>query len=116
MKMSKNELIYAHLLRCANIKYIFPVKRFILSDGKSYRPDFYLPERNEYIEVVGTRSAFHANKIKIKKFLKEHRVHYSIVDFERNQYIENFVKTIKRVEYHTLYELLWNFYLQNIKN
>lgn len=38
------------------------------SDGFHYEPDFYDGERNMFIEVSGTRQAFHANKEKYKDF------------------------------------------------
>ena len=33
-------------------------------NGTNYSPDFYDAERNTFIEVIGTRQAFHANKEK----------------------------------------------------
>lgn len=37
-------------------------------NGLSYQPDFYDGERNVFIEVSGTRQAFHQNKEKYTKF------------------------------------------------
>lgn len=37
-------------------------------EGISYAPDFYDREKNVFIEVIGTRSAYHQNKEKYKMF------------------------------------------------
>lgn len=47
-------------------------------DGEKYQPDFYDGERNVFIEVVGTRQAFHDNKEKYKKFVEA----YPKINFE----------------------------------
>ena len=39
-------------------------------NGKGYKPDFYDVERNTFIEVSGTRQAYHANKDKYDLFRK----------------------------------------------
>ena len=39
-------------------------------DSGNYEPDFYDGERDMYIEVVGTRQAFDANREKYKEFIK----------------------------------------------
>ena len=36
----------------------------------NYTPDFYDGERNVFVEVAGTRQAFHSNKEKYKEFIK----------------------------------------------
>lgn len=38
--------------------------------GEKYSPDFYDKQKNLFIEVAGTRQAFHSNKQKYKKFKK----------------------------------------------
>ena len=43
---------------------------FFRLDGCGYEPDFYDGERNVFIEVVGTRQAFHANFEKYELFIK----------------------------------------------
>lgn len=40
--------------------------------GTKYQPDFYDGERNVFIEVSGTPSAFHSNKRKYIQFIKEY--------------------------------------------
>jgi len=37
---------------------------------EKYTPDFYDGERNVFIEVSGTRQAYHANKHKYKRFME----------------------------------------------
>lgn len=39
-------------------------------NGRSYTPDFYDAERNVFIEVSGTKQAYHANKEKYKLMRK----------------------------------------------
>ena len=39
-------------------------------NGTIYHPDFYDGERNVFIEVAGTRQAFHANLEKYQQFIK----------------------------------------------
>jgi len=70
--MFPKERIFASLLNYKRISWIYHPNRFILSSGKSYEPDFYLPEEKKYIEVVGTRQAYYAIKNKIKLFREEY--------------------------------------------
>lgn len=46
------ELAYAKYLDKNNIKWLYEPKAFDLGET-TYRPDFYLPETNEYIEIKG---------------------------------------------------------------
>lgn len=41
---------------------------FFKMDGESYSPDFYDAEKNVFIEVSGSRQAYHQNKEKYEKF------------------------------------------------
>ena len=43
-------------------------KFFRLSNGTRYTPDFYDKEKDEYIEVVGTRSAYYQGRAKYALF------------------------------------------------
>ena len=63
------EAAFAEDLDRENIKWEYEKHRFFLSNGKSYTPDFYLPESKTFIEVKGywTESA----KEKFKVFKKE---------------------------------------------
>lgn len=49
---SSYEIAYAKYLTKNKIKWLYEPKAFDLGDT-TYRPDFYLPETNEYIEVKG---------------------------------------------------------------
>lgn len=44
---------------------------FNLGDAGRYTPDFYDGERNVFIEVVGTRQAYHQNKEKYELFIQK---------------------------------------------
>ena len=70
---NKAEKQYAELLESKDIDYIYqPNSLCIDKDVKwkiKYKPDFYLPKTNEYIEVVGTHQAFQQNKEKYKKVM-----------------------------------------------
>jgi len=47
-------------------------------DGTNYEPDFYDGDRNVFIEVAGSRQAYHINKDKYKMF----RVLYPKIELE----------------------------------
>lgn len=47
-------------------------------NGGGYHPDFYDGERKVFIEVAGTRQAFHENRVKYEQFIKK----YPKIDFE----------------------------------
>jgi len=90
MKMYPNEKIYANYLDSKNIKWEYPSKTFVLK-GTTYRPDFYLPDMGKYIEVVGTRQAYHINKYKISLFLKKFpNINFEIVNPDGSNFISNF--------------------------
>lgn len=50
---SSYEMRVAKALDALGIAWEFETRRFDLSDSKTYMPDFYLPEMDEYIEVKG---------------------------------------------------------------
>jgi len=70
---NKAEKQYAELLESKDINYIYqPNSLYIDKDVKwkiKYRPDFYLPKTDEYIEIIGTRQAFYLNKEKYKNIM-----------------------------------------------
>lgn len=47
------EIKYAQWLDSKNIKWEYEPRAFELVDGTTYRPDFYLPETDEWVEVKG---------------------------------------------------------------
>jgi len=58
---------YADYLCANNIDFYYENKVFELSDGKSYIPDFYLTETDEYIEIKGYLTDYHREKYKLFK-------------------------------------------------
>lgn len=84
--MYKREKIFAELLTKQDRKWQYPAPRFEI--GKThYRPDFFLPKENLYIEVVGTRQAYHANKNKMFKLKQLYpHIRLLIVDYKNNPY------------------------------
>lgn len=53
---------------------------FKLPNGEKYTPDFLLIDERIYIELVGSRQAFHANKNKYDEFIKAYpSKHFRIV-------------------------------------
>ena len=63
---NKAEANFASTLRAQGIEYEHQPRGFRLY----YRPDFYVPARNCYYEVVGTRQALSLNADKICAFLR----------------------------------------------
>ncbi len=53
---STYEKVYAEYLRSNDIKFLYEPKSFKLSNGKSYVPDFYLKDTDEYVEIKGFAS------------------------------------------------------------
>ena len=66
----KRELIFAESFFNHN-EWEYEPEFFYLSNGSKYKPDFKDCLRNVYIEIAGTRQAFHNNKGKIARFIKE---------------------------------------------
>ena len=86
MKIFPREKQFSKLLDKHNIAWQFPCKRFKLR-ATTYRPDFYLPEKDIYIEVVGSRQAFHLNKYKFVEFLKLYpTIKFKIADWKGRNY------------------------------
>ena len=67
--MSANEEAFKSFLEKNNIEYKIPSKKeYSITDipfnkTKVYRPDFYLPEKNLYIEIKGFMTLFNVNKL-----------------------------------------------------
>lgn len=60
---------------------------FNLGENIRYTPDFYDGKRNMFIEVVGSRQAFNANKEKYKIFIKKFpKLKFEIRDSKGNIY------------------------------
>ena len=65
---SKNEIIFAELCDKLNIKWQKP-KRYKLSNGKSYLPDFYLTDFNTYTDPKSVFWLQHYNNNQLNKIL-----------------------------------------------
>jgi hypothetical protein len=50
---SEWEAAYARYLNANGIPWEYEIYAFILSNGKNYLPDFYLPQTDEWVEVKG---------------------------------------------------------------
>ena len=67
--MSANEEVFKSFLEKNNIEYKIPSKKeYSITDisfnkTKVYRPDFYLPEKDLYIEIKGFMTLFNVNKL-----------------------------------------------------
>lgn len=57
---------------------------FLLSHNIKYTPDFFLPDLNTYVEVIGSRQAFHQNRKKYAELLVSGAVNFMLVthDFQ----------------------------------
>ena len=82
--MYPKEQQFADLLTKQKRKWVYHPKRFKVEDTH-YHPDFYLPKEKLYIEIVGTRQAYHFNKKKIKEFKKS----YPLINFVVLDYLSN---------------------------
>ena len=67
---SSYEKVYADSLRLKGIPFEYEQKVFKLSNGKSYIPDFYLPNTDEFIEIKGYASDEQLKKYEL--FRKEY--------------------------------------------
>lgn len=85
MKMYPKEELYADLLNKQGRKWIYQPTYFVV-EGKRYIPDFYLPNENLYIEIIGSRQRLHQNKNKILKFVETYpQINFIIFDYTKKQ-------------------------------
>ena len=68
--------------------WIYQPKSYYFSDGSKYKPDFKDLKRKAIIEVSNTKQAFHKNKMKYARFLKE----FPLIKFEIRDKHGNFLK------------------------
>jgi len=75
---STYELAYAKYLDKKHIAWVYERKAFPLSNGTTYRPDFYLLKKQKYIEIKGYIT--HEAYTKIKLFIEEYpNINYGIL-------------------------------------
>lgn len=88
MKMHPKEKLFAELLDKQYRKWEYCPKKFKIR-YRTYTPDFYLPEENLYVEIVGSRQAYSFNKRKgtydlFKATYPE--INFVILDYKGNPY------------------------------
>lgn len=87
------EITLAKSLTDSNIKWSRP-SRFILSDGRSYTPDFFLPDYNVYLDPKAHRKNYYGMSVdKIKMFRKEYNIKCLIIT-NKNYLSWDHVKTM----------------------
>lgn len=93
------ELKVANSLDKHNIKWSRPNK-FILSDGRSYTPDFYLVDYNIYLDPKALRPNYYrSSKLKVQQFEQEFNTKCMIITKE--QYLHWFhIQTMLLLQLH----------------
>lgn len=81
------ECKFAYLLDSLKIKWEYEPKRFLLSTGMFYVPDFYLPEHKMWIETKGVIEEH--NKEISKTFVMDNKQHLILISSEENFYYGN---------------------------
>ncbi len=71
---SKWEVYVAKLLLYSEIRSLYEPRRFFLTATLSYLPDFYLPERQVYLEVKGVLS--YKDTLLLKIFSENEKIIY----------------------------------------
>ena len=84
---SSLETEMAYLLDSMNLKWLYELKRFRLSNGKSYLPDFYLPELKIWIETKGVIEDFEREICEL--FVQEYEEHLLLISKEEVFYYGN---------------------------
>lgn len=68
----KREQVFLDTIADKNKTYTYQPRWFYFADGSKYMPDFYCKEDDTYIEIVGTRQAYHQNRHKYLKMESEY--------------------------------------------
>jgi hypothetical protein len=90
------EFVFAEYLTSRNIKWEYEPRRFNLSSGVSYTPDFFLPEKNEWIEVKGYLLPHSEEKINLLE--KEYGIKIKMVYLEEILVIKpDYLKWIRSI-------------------
>jgi len=80
-------------------EWISQPKHLYLRDGTRYSADFYDKKQNEYIEVVGSKSAYHHGKAKYSAFRKDYpHLILKILDYRGYPYPEQPQKILPPVK------------------
>ena len=99
MKMYDSERRFATLLNRRGKSWVFHPRRFPLKSG-TYQPDFYIPEQDLYIEVVGSLASYYCNRKKYLEFRRLYpQLNFIILDcYGEPFYLPRKGKKIKYVE------------------
>jgi len=89
--MWPSEKQFADLLDKQGRKWEYPARRFKLKNT-TYQPDFFLPNENLYIEVVGyTNQSYQRNKHKYLELKRIYpNIHFIVVDYKGNPFESNY--------------------------
>lgn len=91
---STYEYIYAKWLDKNNIIWKIEETQFVLSNGETYRPDFFLYENSELKMIVEIKGFFNNRRYKAELFQKENSIPLVIID-KIDDYSENYTKDKK---------------------
>ncbi len=89
---SQYEKRFVQILNKKNIEYQY--EPLILLDGKQYRPDFYLPEYNLFVEICGFgHMPFYSDRVEHKRQIyQKHNLQALFIHFNGRGSLENAVK------------------------
>jgi len=77
---STYEVAYAKWLDSNNIEWLYEIKAFKLSNGRTYRPDFYLIKESKFVDTKGYLTL--KSKEKIELFKKEYGIPFEVLYWE----------------------------------
>ena len=95
---SKLESRIALFLDALNIKWEYEPKTFLLSNGHPYKPDFYLPELKQWIEVKGDIKDH--NKEFSMRFVEENKTELILISNEKAFFFYNWFIPIQDAGYY----------------
>ena len=74
------EIEYANHLTSHGIQWLYESARFDLGNGRTYRPDFYLPDTNEWHEVKGYLTDLDKQKVSLMESV--HGIYIKIISWD----------------------------------
>lgn len=90
------EYIYAKWLNKRKIRWSYESERYSLSDGTTYRPDFFIHnEQNEIIYIVEIKGYYDNRSYKVDLFKKEYPDISIIMISDIKKYCENYNKELE---------------------
>lgn len=83
---NKQELLFLHTIADKNKTYIYHPQWFYFKNGTKYMPDFYCENDNTFIEISGTKQAYHFNKHKYEKMKCEFpHINFRIIRLDKTE-------------------------------